>query len=87
MMIITVEISYYPLQDSCNKAIDEFILDLGRIANIQVVTGIMSSTITGEYSIVMNGLVNIIYPYMEKYPSVFNIKISNACFDCSTPVI
>jgi hypothetical protein len=39
--------------------------------------------ITGEYDDVMNILTNVIKPFMEQHPSVFTLKIANACKACS----
>lgn len=78
-MIVTVEISYYPLSDNYNAPISDFIDKLIKNNKIKVDPGKMSSTITGEYSEVMNTLSSAMKDLMESNASVFNIKISNAC--------
>lgn len=77
-MIISVEISYYPLSEAYSKAVDDFIGEVSK-RNVTVETGKMSSVISGEYKEVMAVLTETIGEFMQKYPSVFNIKISNYC--------
>ncbi len=77
-MIITIEISYYPLSDNITEPINSFI-DKLKSDDIKVEIGIMSSVITGEYDKVMKSLNDSMKILMDKYPSVFNIKISNSC--------
>ena len=78
-MEITVEISYYPLGDNYKKPINEFIELLSKNKSIIIAPGVMSSMITGEYDDVMKILTDIIKPFIEQYPSVFTLKIANAC--------
>ena len=77
-MIITVEISYYPLTEDYNTPIDAFIQKLSD-DEITIEPGVMSSTLTGEYDKVMHVLSTSIKDLMKQYPSVFNIKMSNSC--------
>ena len=77
-MIITIEISYYPLSGDITEPINSFV-DKLKSDDIKVETGIMSSVITGEYDKVMKILNDSMKELMDKYPSVFNIKISNSC--------
>ncbi len=72
-MIITIEISYYPLSGDITEPINSFV-DKLKSDDIKVETGIMSSIITGEYDKVMKILNNSMKELMDKYPSVFNIK-------------
>lgn len=44
----------------------------------------MSSLLTGNYEDVMELLNCQLKPFLEKYPSVFMLKISNACKTCKT---
>jgi hypothetical protein len=46
--------------------------------------GKMSTLITGDYEDVILLLVKTIKPIMEKYPSVFSLKITNACKTCKS---
>lgn len=77
-MIISVEISYYPLNDNYKEAVNDF-LRLLKESNLQIETGSMSTLIIGEYDDVFKMLNSGIKEIMIKYPSVFNIKISNSC--------
>jgi uncharacterized protein YqgV (UPF0045/DUF77 family) len=51
-------------------------------AKINMETGTMSTSLAGEYDEVMEILTGSMREFMEKYPSVFCIKISNACNSC-----
>ena len=77
-MIITVEISYYPLSTDYTNPIAAFIEELSGVG-LMIETGKMSSLITGEYDIVMEHLTVSMKKLMEQYPSVFALKISNSC--------
>jgi len=77
-MIITVEISYYPLTEDYSKPVNCFLEKISK-SNITVELGKMSTVLIGEYNTIMELLNNSIYALMENYPSVFNIKISNSC--------
>jgi uncharacterized protein YqgV (UPF0045/DUF77 family) len=78
-MIVTVEISYYPLAENYNAPISEFIDRLTKNNKLKVEFGRMSSSITGEYEEIMKTLTESMGMMMETNPSVFNIKISNSC--------
>ncbi|MBN2858310.1 MAG: thiamine-binding protein [Candidatus Delongbacteria bacterium] len=77
-MIITAEISYYPLIDNYAAAVKEFLAEIDK-SGIDFEVGTMSTLITGEYDNVMELLAAKIEPMLEKYPSVFTLKISNSC--------
>lgn len=77
-MGITIEISYYPLTSGFSEPIDEF-LELLPKTGMQIEVGTMSTLIIGEYSETMQHLVKVMGELMNKYPSVFTFKISNAC--------
>ena len=78
-MHITVEISYYPLLTNYEQAIFELLDLLKDQSDISVQTATMSTLISGEYDAVMSLLVNGMKQLMMKYPSVFNLKVANAC--------
>jgi uncharacterized protein YqgV (UPF0045/DUF77 family) len=78
-MNISVEISYYPLTGEFDKPINEFIDLLKNRENISVDIGTMSTLISGDYDEVMALLNHSLKELMTKYPSVFNLKIANAC--------
>jgi len=77
-MIITIEISYYPLSADFNNPISSFLEKL-KSDNIKVEVGLMSTVLVGEYDEVMKILTVAMKELMDKYPSVFNMKISNSC--------
>lgn len=77
-MTVTAEISYYPLSDDYVKPVNDFIEQLAD-DKITVEIGRMSSLITGDYTELMKRLTNAMGELMNNYPSVFNIKLSNAC--------
>jgi len=81
-MEITVEISYYPLLDSYNEPVTEFIREIAQNKNIDVKPGTMSTLLTGQYEDVMLLLEEKLRLFMEKYPSVFTLKVSNSCKTC-----
>jgi len=78
-MYITVEISYYPLVADYCQPVEELLEILKQQTGISVDTGVMSTQIGGEYEPVMRLLGISMKQLMEKYPSVFTLKIANAC--------
>ncbi len=80
-MNISVQIGYYPLNENFNPIITEFI-ELLEQQHIQAEVGQMSTVITGNYNEVMDTLKKILYPFLERYPSVFTLTISNSCNSC-----
>ncbi|MDD2513719.1 MAG: hypothetical protein PHS71_10790 [Proteiniphilum sp.] len=78
-MQITIEISYYALTGDYATPVKDFLERLSRCQMIQVETGSMSTLIAGEYHLVMQALTDTLAPLMVRYPSVFVLKISNAC--------
>lgn len=84
-MEITVEIGYYPLMDDYEKPVGNFIEKLAENKKITIEYGTMSSLLTGRYEDVMELLNRQLKPWLEKHPSVFTLKISNACAACKTP--
>lgn len=77
-MIVTAEISYYPLAEDFNQPIDEFLQKINQ-TGIDIETGKMSTLISGEYTAVMKVLTIAMEDLFDRYPSVFNLKISNSC--------
>ena len=75
-MKITLDISYYPLQEDFITPIDGFIDDL-RKKGIAVEVGKMSTSMVGDYDLIMASLKDSMGAFMAKYPSVFNLKITN----------
>lgn len=78
-MIISVELSYYPLLNTFNPVISEFISKLKNRQGLTVETGPMSTLLVGEYDLVFDVLSREIKTFMEQYPSVFMLKVANAC--------
>ncbi|HEY9124837.1 MAG TPA: YkoF family thiamine/hydroxymethylpyrimidine-binding protein [Bacteroidales bacterium] len=83
MINIQVQISYLPLCSNFNEVIELFLLELNKTENINITTNAMSTVLAGDYHIVFNALQNVIFPFIQKYPSVFNITISNCCDNCT----
>lgn len=75
-MKITLDISYYPLKEDFITPIDAFIKDL-RKKGITVEVGKMSTSMVGDYDLIMSQLKDSMGEFMAKYPSVFNLKITN----------
>lgn len=82
MIQISLEISYYSLTDDYKTPVKEFLEVLGKNPKISLETETMSTSLAGEYDEVMEILTDSMRELMEKYPSVFCIKISNACKSC-----
>jgi uncharacterized protein YqgV (UPF0045/DUF77 family) len=83
-MEITVEIGYYPLMKDYEKAVESFLEKLAENKNVNLESGTMSSLLTGSYEDVMELLNRQLKPFLEKYSSVFTLKISSACKTCKT---
>jgi uncharacterized protein YqgV (UPF0045/DUF77 family) len=81
-MQITVEISYYPLLNSYIEPVTEFLKEIAENEKITVEPGTMSTVLTGQYEDVMDLLEKKLKLFMEKYPSVFTLKVSNSCKTC-----
>lgn len=75
-MKVTLDISYYPLQEDFIGPIDSFIENLEK-KGIAVEVGKMSTAMVGDYDEIMLALKESMGDFMEQYPSVFNIKITN----------
>jgi uncharacterized protein YqgV (UPF0045/DUF77 family) len=78
-MIVSVEISLYPLSQDFEKPVDTFIQLVSANPNLTLESGKMSSIITGELSEIMETLGKSMEKVFENYPAVFNLKISNCC--------
>lgn len=81
-MQITVEISFYPLTDLYKKPVTEFINEIAENKEIIIEPGTMSTLIIGEYDDVMKLIEQKLKNFMEKYPAVFSLKLSNSCKNC-----
>jgi len=77
-MIISVEISYYPLSEQYLGPIKDFIGRLKSHKDLTVNTNSMSTQVFGEYPVVMKALTDEIYQSFDLPHSVFVLKIINA---------
>ena len=78
-MQITLEISYYPLVDKYDEPVKKLIGKMRENERVNIEAGVMSTMISGNYDDVMDMVMRSMKSLMEEYPSVFNLKISNAC--------
>ena len=78
-MIVSIELSYYPLQEAYGPVVGELLARLRERPGLQVAPGGMSTLIVGEYETAFAALREEILYFMERHPSVFAIKISNCC--------
>ena len=76
--IISVEISYYPLNEEYKLPIKDFIRRMNCYESLTVRTSTMSTQVIGEYQEVMNALTAEISKSFELPHSVFVLKIINA---------
>ena len=77
-MNISVDISYYPLNQEFIPPIQNFIDRINTYPGLVVRTNTMSTQIFGEYKEVMNALTNEIEKSFDLPHSVFVMKIINA---------
>ncbi|MGC8857844.1 MAG: hypothetical protein ACP5P3_01880 [Ignavibacteria bacterium] len=78
-MKVTVDISYYPLVDNYVEHILNFIERLRNYREIDVRIGSLSSLVIGELSDILKIFELEMSKSMEKFPSVFTLKIVNSC--------
>jgi uncharacterized protein YqgV (UPF0045/DUF77 family) len=78
-MKVTVEISFYPLVDNYVDPILNFIERLKNHSEIDVIVGSLSSIVIGELSDILRIFEGEMSKSMEKFPSVFTLKIVNSC--------
>lgn len=81
-MIVSVEISYYPLAKDYQNAVKEFLKHLAVFDDseeVSVTVGSMSTLLVGDYSQIMELLKNSMASLMQKHASVFHLKVSNSC--------
>ncbi|GAB1403253.1 MAG: hypothetical protein PHX54_13675 [Lentimicrobiaceae bacterium] len=77
-MQISVDISYYPLNETYKKPIKAFIADLSQNKNIKVYTNKLSTQVFGEMDEVMTSITRCMKDAFELPHSVFVLKIINA---------
>ena len=77
-MLVSVDISLYPLKESFIPPVDNFIASLKKYKNIEVRVNNMSTQIFGEYDIVMDILKKEINnTFLSEENVVLNIKVAN----------
>lgn len=77
-MKLSVEISYYPLNEDFKPKIKGFIKQLNSYSEIEVITTTMSTRVFGEYKAVMRILADEMEKSFENPHSVFVMKFINA---------
>nr|NQU90222.1 hypothetical protein [Bacteroidota bacterium] len=77
-MKISVEVSYYPLNEQFIPHIKDFIARLNSYGNLKVETNNMSTQVFGGYFEVMEALTKEIHQSFDLPHSVFVMKIINA---------
>ncbi|HLO92628.1 MAG TPA: YkoF family thiamine/hydroxymethylpyrimidine-binding protein [Lentimicrobium sp.] len=77
-MLISVEISYYPLNEEYKKPILSFIDSLKQNQKLIVRTNTMATQVFGEFDEVMSSVSACIKGAFELPHSVFVIKVINA---------
>lgn len=76
-MIISAEISYYPLREGFLEPIGDFIERMRAYKELTVRVNGMSTHVIGEYDAVMTALKNEIEQSFELPHSVFAVKLLN----------
>lgn len=77
-MKISVEISYYPLNEEYKKPILAFIAELNKNSNLVIKTNTMATQVFGEYEEVMASITQCMKQAFELPHSVFVMKVINA---------
>jgi uncharacterized protein YqgV (UPF0045/DUF77 family) len=80
-MITSIEISYYPLQESYIPEVQKFIDRLNTHPGIEVTTNGMSTQLFGEYRNLMQIITDEIELAFELPNSIFVIKVANEQLD------
>ena len=66
-MVISVELSLYPLMDDYLSVIKSFIKDLEQIDHVEVIRNGMSTQLFGEFSVVMPAVSNLLEQSFSKF--------------------
>ena len=77
-MKVSVDVSYYPLNQSFIPPIKNFIERMNGYENLKVETNNMSTQVFGEYFEVMEALTAEIHKSFDLPHSVFVMKVINA---------
>jgi len=76
-MNATIEISLYPLSEDYVKIVTDFILNVKKNKDIEVVTNGMSTQLFGDFTKIMNILTIEIPQVWNELPAIFVVKIGN----------
>jgi uncharacterized protein YqgV (UPF0045/DUF77 family) len=77
-MIVTAELSFYPLNEDYVKRVLAFIARLQRHSDLAIQTSAMSTQLTGSYDRVMEVLNDEMLESLEEEDCVFVLKIARA---------
>ncbi|KAF0200823.1 MAG: YKOF-like [Bacteroidetes bacterium] len=77
-MKISVDISYYPLNETYKPPIKKFIANLNENKNLVIRTNTLSTQVFGEFDEVMSTIHNCMKQAFELPHSVFVMKVINA---------
>jgi hypothetical protein len=81
-MIITVDISMYPLDNNYIPPITDFILDLRKHKGLNIVTNQLSTQVSGEFEVVTKALnTSMLKSMSEDRKVIFVTRYLNADLD------
>ena len=78
-MIITAELSLYPLKVNYEEEILGFLEKIKAIEGVTVEINAMSTLITGDYDAIMRLLMTEMKLFLKEHKAVFILKVSNGC--------
>lgn len=78
-MLVTAEIAYYPLAGDYNQKVEKILKEIAMIHDIDVAVQPMSTLVSGDYEAVLECIKTICKNGLKAGPSVFTLRISNAC--------
>ena len=76
-MIITVEISMYPLTEHYKTAVEAFILNLKKHSALQLKVGVLSTLVKGNISEIMPALEQELQVAWKTHQAVFVFKMAS----------
>lgn len=74
-MVVTVELSLYPLDQDYRNIVENFILQFKEQNDFEIITNGMSTTVIGEINSVMPALQTHFSYYLEKNEGIFVMKL------------
>lgn len=75
-MILTCEISMYPLSENYARIVTDFIIKIKKYEGIRVEVNGLSTQLFGEYSVLMNVLHTELKEVFENQKAVFVLKLA-----------